>query len=81
VNSSLLANFVQEGEKMADSKLDAIIEKIEIENVAKYIIETGARETTSGNYIFYPEYIPVNIISVDNYKRNTERIVDILHMY
>jgi hypothetical protein len=52
-----------------------------IERAAAYIVETSARDTTSGNWITYAEDLPAEIISPDEYIRHYDAIVKTLHEY
>jgi hypothetical protein len=53
----------------------------QLEKAAAFIVETCARETTSGNYFIYPEEIPAEIISSDLYCKHKARIVEIMLEY
>ena len=55
--------------------------KANLEKAAEYIIATSARETTSGNYIIYPDDIPAEIISADLYEEHLSDIVEIMLEY
>ena len=49
-----------------------------LEKAAAYIIETCARETTSGNYVIDPDDIPAAVILPDLYKEHLGGIVEIM---
>lgn len=55
--------------------------KAKLEKAAEYIIETSARETTSGSYIMYPDDIPAEIIPPDLYIEHLGGIVKIMQEY
>ena len=52
-----------------------------LENAARYIIETSARNTTSGNYITYTGDVPANIISPELFSKHVQDIADIMQEY
>ena len=55
--------------------------KNQIESAARYIIETSARETSTGNWITYPEDIPASVISADLFNQHKEKIIDTMFEY
>jgi len=52
-----------------------------LENAAKYIIETSARETSTGNWITYPEDMPAGIISAELFSKHKDQIIDMMLEY
>jgi len=52
-----------------------------LENAARYIIETSARNTTSGNYITYTGDVPEEIISPELFSKHIQEIADIMQEY
>jgi len=64
---------------MTDHKDGDIQSKLE--KAAAFIIETGARETTSGHYYIYAEEIPPEILTPEQYKQNLDGIIGILQEY
>jgi len=55
--------------------------KSKLENAARYIIETSARETSSGNYITYIGDVPDDIISPTLFSKHINDIADIMQEY
>lgn len=55
--------------------------KNKLENAARYIIETSAQETTSGNYITYTGDIPEEIISPKLFSKHIQDIAGIVQEY
>ena len=52
-----------------------------LEKAAAYILETSARETTSGNYITYANDLPADVISPELFAANIDTIAGILSEY
>jgi len=52
-----------------------------LENAARYIIETSARETSTGNWITYPEDMPAGVIPADLFLQHKEQIIEIMLEY
>ena len=52
-----------------------------LERAAAFIIETGARETTTGHYYIYPDEIPEEIISPRLFRQYSNNVVDVLKQY
>jgi len=52
-----------------------------LEKTVAYILETSARETTSGNYITYANDLPADVISPELFAANIDTIAGILSEY
>ena len=52
-----------------------------LEKAAAFIVETGARETTTGHYYIYAEEIPAEILPPKQYKQNLDAMIGILQEY
>ena len=55
--------------------------KNQIENAARYIIETSARETSTGNWITYPDEIPASVISAELFSIFKRQIIGTMQEY
>jgi len=52
-----------------------------LEKTAAYILETSARETTSGNYIIHANDLPAEVISPELFAANIDTLAGILSEY
>ena len=52
-----------------------------LEKAAEFIIETGARETTTGHHYIYPEEIPPGILTPGLFNKHVDDIIGILKQY
>jgi len=52
-----------------------------LEKAAEYIIQTSANETLSGNYYFYPEDMPKEILPPRQFAQYKSSIMDIMREY
>ena len=52
-----------------------------IEKAAAYIIETGANSTESGDYIFYAEEMPEDIMPLESFRKNIVGIARAMQEY
>lgn len=63
-----------------DGAVDAAL-KEKLEKAAAYIIETSARETTTGHYLTYADDIPSDILAPELFENNKNAIIKLMEEY